>query len=132
MSEYIVMNLKDIQPSQLYISSKKLDDVLKWFNPSDHHSYDAIPVKDLNGKVIFLDGHTRAYAAYLKGAETIKVYWDDEELSWDAYQICVDWCNAEGITSIKNLEGKVISHEEYEILWYERCREMQRRLGIYD
>ena len=130
MSKGILMNIKDIQPSQLYIDSQKLENILKWFTTSDYESYDAIPIKNLNGKIIFTDGHTRAYAAYIKGIKTINVYWDEDELSWNAYQICVDWCNAEGIHSIEDLKDRVIEPSEYEILWYDRCRNMHNQLGI--
>ncbi|MBK5243086.1 hypothetical protein [Clostridium sp.] len=130
MSKDILMNLNDIQPSQLYINSQKLNNVLKWFTPSDYESYDALPIKTLNGKIIFTDGHTRAYAAYIKGVKTINVYWDEDELSWNAYQICVDWCIAEGINSIEDLKGRVIEPSEYKILWLDRCRNMHNQLGI--
>ncbi|MGH4139158.1 hypothetical protein [Clostridium sp.] len=130
MSKGILMNIKDIQPSQLYINSQKLKNILKWFTPTDYESYDAIPIKKLNGKIIYTDGHTRAYAAYIKGVKTIKVYWDEDELSWNAYQICVDWCNTEGINSIEDLKDRVIEPNEYEILWYDRCKNMHNQLGI--
>ena len=123
------MNLKDIQPSQLYINSQKLDNVLEWFKPGQYDSYDAIPIKNLNGKVIFTDGHTRAYAAYIRGLKTIKVYWDEDELDWEAYQICVDWCNLEGIKLIEDLKNRIISPAEYEILWLKRCKDMHNQLG---
>lgn len=128
MTRDFIMNLKDIQPSQLYISSQKLDKVLEWFNPSDYESYEAIPIKKLNGNIIFTDGHTRAYAAFLKGTKSLKVYWEEEEFSWDAYEICVDWCNTEGIKSIHDLKDRVVNPEEYEILWNDRCRKMQDEL----
>ena len=130
MTKGILMNLKDIQPSQLYINSQKLKNLLKWFTPSDYESYDAIPVKNLNGQIIFTDGHTRAYATYILGLKTIKVYWDDDELSWNSYQICVDWCNAEGINSIEDLKDRVIEPSEYEILWLDRCKNMHNQLGL--
>jgi hypothetical protein len=130
MAEYILMDLKDIQPSQLYISSKKLENVLAWFTPIDYDSYDALPIKSLNGKIIFTDGHTRAYATYISGVKTIKVYWDEDELDWNAYQICVDWCNSEGINSIEDLHARVIEPSEYEVLWIERCRNLYKELDI--
>jgi hypothetical protein len=130
MAEYILMDLKDIQPSQLYISSQKLENVLEWFTPSDYDSYDALPIKSLNGKIIFTDGHTRAYATYIRGVKTIKVYWDEDELDWNAYQICVDWCNSEGINSIEDLQARIIEPSEYEVLWLERCRNLYKELGI--
>jgi hypothetical protein len=124
------MNLNDIQPSQLYINSQKLSDILKWFKPDDYENYDPLPIKKLNGKIIFTDGHTRAFAAYLKGINFIKVYWDEDDLSWDAYQICVDWCNFEGIYSIADLKDRVIELGEYEILWLQRCKDMHKKLGL--
>lgn len=128
MDDYILMEVKAIQPSQLYISKQKLENVLKWFNPIDYDSYDAIPIKKLNGKIIFTDGHTRAYAAYLKGAKNIKVYFDEDELDWEAYQICVDWCNSEGIKAVEDLKERVINQSDYEVLWIERCRNMHSQL----
>jgi hypothetical protein len=128
MHKEMVMNLYEIQPSQLYVNSMKLQNVLSWFKPEDINSYDAIPIKKLNNKIIFTDGHTRAYAAYLKGINEIKVYWDEDDLDWNAYQICVDWCNDENITYINVLEGRVISDEEYKVLWLDRCRVMQQEL----
>jgi hypothetical protein len=52
-----------------------------------------IPIKRLEGRIIFVDGHTRAFAAFLRGFPRILVYWEDEELGWDAYAICVEWCD---------------------------------------
>jgi hypothetical protein len=128
MKKEIIMNLCDIQPSQLYVNLMKLQNILSWFKPEDINSYDAIPVKRLNNRIIFTDGHTRAYAAYLKGINEIKVYWDQDDLDWNAYQICVDWCINENINSIVDLEKRVISDEDYKVLWLEKCRKMHGEL----
>jgi hypothetical protein len=124
------MDLLDIQPSQLYINSQKLNNVMKWFNPKDFSSYEALPVKNLNGRIIFTDGHTRAYAAYSEGISKIKVYWDEDDLSWDAYQICVNWCNAEGIFNIENLKNRILEPIAFDTLWIDKCKKMQKELGI--
>lgn len=63
------MKLDVIQPSQLYISSLKLERLQEWFKPEEFDNYDPIPIKELNGRIIFLDGHTRAFAAYLRGVK---------------------------------------------------------------
>ena len=128
MNKEIIMSLYEIQPSQLYINSMKLENVLSWFKSENTNYYDAIPIKKLNNKVIFTDGHTRAYAAHLKGISEIKVYWDEDDLDWNAYQICVDWCINENINSIKNLDKRVILNEEYKVLWLEKCRKMHEEL----
>lgn len=67
-------------------------------------------------------------AAYLSGLEEVLVYWDEDELDLQAYEICVDWCLDEEIKSISDLKDRIIPHSDYEILWYERCRKMQEDL----
>jgi hypothetical protein len=87
-----------------------------------------IPIKALRDRIVFVDGHTRAFAAFLHDISEIPVYWEDEELDWDAYKICVGWCRKEGIRTIANLQDRVVSQKDYETLWYRRCKEMQEDL----
>ena len=128
MNEPFVMKLDKIQPSQLYVSSKKLAEVMKAFAPIELETLGPIPVKKLAGEVIFTDGHTRAFAAFLRNLQEIRVVWEDEELDWEAYEICVEWCKKEGIFTIADLKNRVISQEEYDVLWLRRCEKMQRDL----
>jgi len=122
------MRLNEIQPSQLYISSEKLSQVMKEFNPAKPESLEPIPVKKLANQVIFVDGHTRALAAFLCGFSEVMVYWEEDELDWEEYEICVAWCKNEGIHTIADLKNRVISDKEYEILWLKRCEKMQQEL----
>ncbi|MEM2930202.1 MAG: ParB/Srx family N-terminal domain-containing protein [Thermoproteota archaeon] len=128
MAKIFRMRLEDMQPSQLYISFEKLCEVMKRFNPRDPGSIEPIPVKKLGDDIIFVDGHTRAFAAFLCGVSEISVYWEDEELDWEAYRICVEWCRESGIRRISDLKNRVIPQKDYEILWYKRCEDMQRDL----
>lgn len=117
------LDLDVIQPSQLFISSAKLASVI------EEAPFDPLPVKELNGHVIFTDGHTRAYASYLKGLTEVDVYWDEDDLDWRAYQICVDWCIQSGIHRIADLASRIISADEYQIRWLRRCEEMHSELA---
>lgn len=128
MPDVFFLPLASLQPSQLYISRTKLARVLAWWKPPTLETPDPIPVKRLNNRIIYTDGHTRAFAAYRHGFTEVPVYWDEDELDWEAYQICVDWCLDEGIRTIADLENRVISPENYEILWRGRCRVMQEEL----
>jgi len=129
MTRTFMMKLLEIQPSQLYISSDKLSEVMKTFDPSKPESIEPIPIKKLGDEIIFVDGHTRAFAAFLHNISEVPVYWEDEELDWDAYEICVGWCKKEGICTIADLKNRVVSQDDYEILWYRRCEKMQRDLA---
>lgn len=128
MSNYFEMNLDLIQPSQLYISEKKLANIQKQFDSNKTNTPGVIPIKMLDNEIIFTDGHTRAFVAYLAGFKTIKVEWETEELDWEMYQICVQWCKDEEIFTIADLVSRVIDHHEYEILWYKRCKTMLQEL----
>lgn len=123
-----LMNILEIQPTQLFVSEEKLNSVKKWLINSNNFTYDPIPIKKLNDKVIFVDGHTRALALYNLGFKTILVEWEPEEWDWEAYQICVDWCLESKIRTISDLCSKIIDKDSYEILWHDRCRKMQKKL----
>jgi len=128
MDSVFLMNLKDIQPSQLYISKKKLAKIQETLDPNDKESLEIIPVKKLGTDIVYLDGHTRAYVAYLQGWTEIRVEWETEDLDWEMYEVCVNWCKKDGIYTVADLCSRVISHKDYEILWYERCNQLKKQM----
>ncbi len=129
MVKTFMMKLNEIQPSQLYINSEKLSEIIKTFDSASPELIEPIPIKKLGCEIVFVDGHTRAFAAFLRGYSEVSVCWEDEELDWDAYEICVRWCKEDGIHTILDLKNRVVSQKDYEVLWYARCEEMQRCLA---
>ena len=127
MTKSFMMQLDEIQPSQLFINSEKLSLVMK-ISDANPRSIEFIPVKKIGDRVVFVDGHTRAFASFLRGMSEVKVYWEEDELDWDEYEICVDWCRKEGINTIADLKERVIPSKEYQVLWLDRCEKMQREL----
>jgi hypothetical protein len=127
MTKSFMMKLDEIQPSQLFINSEKLSLVMKTFDVNPR-SIEPIPVKKIDEQIVFVDGHTRAFAASLKGMSEVKVYWEEDELDWDAYEVCVDWCKKEGVNTIADLKERVIPSKEYQVLWLDRCEKMHREL----
>jgi len=125
MTNTFQMKLDSIQPSQLYISSEKLNSIMKILRKSKQKLVEPIPVKKLGNQVVFVDGHTRAFAAFLLGFSEIPVYWEDEELDWEEYEICVEWCKKEGIHIISDLKNRIVPHKNYQVLWLDKCRKMQ-------
>lgn len=130
MPDVFLMSLADIQPSQLYISKRKLAQIENWWRPADIDSLTPIPVKRLNGRVIYLDGHTRAFAVHRQGFEQVPVYWDPDELDWDAYQVCVDWCLEAGIHTVKDLDSRLLGVADYQRLWLDRCATLHQQLRL--
>ncbi len=125
MKDSFKLHPSKIQPSQLYISQSKLNRLLEEIERGDTQIFEPIPIKEIDGDLVSTDGHTRAVAWLLNGNEYLDVEWEDEDLDWDAYRICVQWCKDEEITKISDLKQRIISHEDYEVLWYERCKNMQ-------
>ena len=130
MNRVFLMRLDQIQPSQLFINSKKLSQVMADSSGLSLDSIEPIPIKKLEKEVIFTDGHTRALAAYLCGIPEVSVFWDKDELNWEAYQICVKWCKEEGIYIIADLKDRVVSPEEYDVLWLKCCTVMHHDLKV--
>ncbi len=120
MTRVFEMRLDAIQPSQLFINAAKLEQVTGV--PTEP---EPIPVKRLGGRVIFTDGHTRAFAAHRRGETEIAVFWDEDELDWEAYETCVRWCEEAGIHRIGDLEGRILPPDEYEERWIRRCERMR-------
>jgi hypothetical protein len=123
MSRTFRMALDRLQPSQLYISADKLHKVLEGTEPGE-----PIPIKQLGRHLIMTDGHTRAFAAWSRGQSAVTVVWDEDELDWEAYEICVQWCEQEGIQTIADLEDRVVDGETYQTEWLDRCAAMHHKL----
>lgn len=121
------IKLLDIQPSQFYISQEKINKIKEWFQPQDLSNFEPIPIKELNGNIIFTDGHTRAWVAYEAGLNEVPVVWDEDDLDWELYQKCVGACLNRGVKTIADLKERVLSPEDYVIKWDYWCDELQEK-----
>ena len=120
--------LKDLQPSQFYISQAKLSNIQAWFCKDDLSNFEPLPVKVLDGIPILTDGHTRAVSAILAGLESVPLVYDEDELDWNLYRYCVEQCNQKGIHSPYGLVDRVISACEYEEKWIGWCNQVHSKL----
>ena len=130
MKSSFKMKLSKIQLSQLYISKQKLEKVNEKFNPQDFSTLGLIPIKKLGNTIFYTDGHTRAFTAHQAGLTKIPVIWEDTELDWEFYKICIQWCKDERLFTIADLSKRVINHKDYEILWYKRCAKLENKLNL--
>lgn len=121
-------SLKDLQPSQFYISQAKLSNIQAWFHKDDLSNFEPLPVKVLDGIPILTDGHTRAVAAILAGLESVPLVYDEDELDWNLYRYCVEQCTQKGIHSPYDLVDRVISANEYEEKWIGWCEQIPSKL----
>lgn len=118
--------IEDVHPTQLYLSSEKLAAVVDWFD-FDAPRDDPLPAFEHEGEWYLSDGHTRAFAAWLAGADRIAVERDPEvreAYDFDVYLTCIEWCAEEGVETIPDLRGRVVEPATYEAVWVDRCREI--------
>jgi hypothetical protein len=127
MNEPFLMNLAKIHPSQLYINSSKLSAVKKQYSTSLKF-LPPVPIKTIEGKTFYTDGHTRAFFAFLEGLEEISVVWEDEELDWELYEVCLKWCEEEGMNTIGDLQNSIIDNDNYQLLWLDRCKRLEKQM----
>ncbi len=129
MNKPFLMNLSIIRPSQLYINSLKISSIEKQFSPL-LKDFPPVPIKKLGGKIFYTDGHTRALAVFLKGLKEISVVWEDEELDWELYEVCIKWCEEEGIKTIGDLQNRIIDNDSYQLLWIDRCKRLEKQMEL--
>ncbi len=127
-NEPLYADLRILQPSQLYISAPRLQAILSWLEKQNLSVLEPLPVKLLQNRLVLTDGHHRALAMHLIGLSQAAIIWDEDDLDWEAYQICVDWCLKEGIKSVPDLEKRIISPSEFSLLWEKRCDDLHAML----
>jgi hypothetical protein len=126
--EPFAIEIDRLQPSQLYISQSRLARLTARVGPAQVHRIHPVPVARLGDRLVLTDGHTRTFAAWRSGQREVVAIWEEDDLDWEAYHVCVEWCLKEGITSIAQLADRVVSGREFERLWLDRCRELHRSL----
>ena len=125
------LRLKDLQPSQFYISNKKIEEIEKWFK-EDLSNFDPIPVKILDDDIVMTDGHTRAVVAVMNNINKVPLVLESENLSWDMYQECVKECKKQNIKSPYDLLSRIVDDDEYKNKWDKRCDMMQEEVRKKD
>ena len=126
--EIAKLKLRDLQPSQFYISTGKLKAIEGWFDPENLSGFQPIPVKLLDGKPVMTDGHTRAVVALRAGLAAVPLVWDEDDLDWDMYRACVKECLERGILSPEDLLKHIIPEKDYKEKWDAWCDAMQAEI----
>ena len=119
--------LMELGLSQIYLNEHKVKAIEKWFDPDNMDIFEPLTVHDYgNGKYTITNGHSRAYVAYKNGLTAIPIVYDNDEIvagetGQKLYRADIEWCNRLSIYNISHLEKRIISNDDYQRLWIERC-----------
>ena len=114
------VNIKDLHPSQLYLSEKKLQDIQMLYQSVEKPSINPISVLAFGNRLLITDGYHRAYQALLLGQDTISAEFDKDGGD-ELYHLYAQACEERKIYSILDLKNRILPQDEYEAKWYNWC-----------
>ena len=114
------VNIKNLHPTQLYLSEKKLKAIQNLYQSAETFNINPISVLAFGDRLLITDGHHRAYQALLLGQDTISAEWDKDG-SDEIYALYAQVCEERKIYSILDLKNHILPQDEYEAKWYNWC-----------
>ena len=114
------VNIRDLHPTQLYLSEKKLLDIQMLYQSVELINVDPISVLAFGDCLLITDGHHRAYQALLAGRDTISAEFDRDGGD-ELYDLYAQACEERKITSVLDLKHRILPQDEYEAKWYNWC-----------
>ena len=114
------VNIRDLHPTQLYLSEKKLQDIQMLYQSVEKPNIDPISVLSFKNRLLITDGHHRAYQALLEGRDTISAEWDRDGGD-ELYHLYAQACEERMIYSVLDLKNHILAQDEYEAKWYNWC-----------
>ena len=114
------VKIKDLHPTQLYLSEKKLQNIQMLYQSAEIINMDPISVLASGDRLLITDGHHRAYQALLAGKNTISAEWDKDGGD-ELYHLYAQACEERKIYSILDLKNRILTQDEYEAKWYNWC-----------
>ena len=114
------VNIKNLQPTQLYLSEKKLKAIQNLYQSAETFNINPVSVLAFGDCFLITDGHHRAYQALLLGQDTISAEFDRDGGD-ELYHLYAQACEKRKIYSVLDLKNHILPQDEYEAKWYNWC-----------
>ena len=110
------VNIKDLHPTQLYLSETKLEGIQTLYQSAEN----PISILAFGDYLLITDGHHRAYQALSAGRDTISAEFDRDGGD-ELYHLYAQACEERKIYSVLDLKNHILPQDEYEAKWYNWC-----------
>ena len=114
------VNIKNLHPTQLYLSEKKLKAIQNLYQSAETFNMAPISVLSFGDYLLITAGHHRAYQALLLGQDTISAEFDRDGGD-ELYHLYAQACEKRKIYSVLDLKNHILPQDEYEAKWYNWC-----------
>jgi hypothetical protein len=116
-----MVKLDQLQPSQPYLSKARIDNI------THHLAFleKPVPVRKIDGRLCIVEGHERCFALLSAGRGEISAYLDqNERLSQKAFEELVHFTCDCGVSTLNDLEEKVVDPDHFKQLWLSKKKEI--------
>ncbi|MGM0600918.1 MAG: hypothetical protein ACQETH_14000 [Candidatus Rifleibacteriota bacterium] len=116
-----LVKLDQLQPSQPYLSKARMENI------THHLAFleKPVPVRKIDGRICIVEGHERCFALLSAGRGEISAYLDDNDrLSEKAFEEFVHFTCDCGVSSLNDLEDKVVDSAHFKQLWLSKKKEI--------
>lgn len=118
------VNLLALRPNNWYINRAKLDRVRAAWRRGEQDRLPPVLVAEIDGQLSLIDGHSRAYAAFERGATHIPALVRDLEAiagSPALYRHIHRAGPRRGVETIADLAGRIVEPDAHQRLWVGYC-----------
>ena len=105
------VNIKNLHPTQLYLSEKKLQDIQMLYQSKEKPNINPISVLAYGNCFLITDGHHRTYQALLVGQDTISAEFDRDGGD-ELYHLYAQACEKRKIYSVLDLKNHILPQDE--------------------
>lgn len=114
------IDINKIIPEQLTVDREKLKRVSSWIDKPEDIIVTCVKIDD---DIVTIDGYSRLIAALNKGFDYVYAHFEPDGTNLELYKAGREWCKEEGINSINELAKRVVSSEDHQRLWINRCQD---------
>lgn len=117
--------IKELRPNNWYLDQEKVEQIRQIWRNERSELLPPCLVTLIDGEWSLIDGHSRAFVAYEKGIQRLGVEVRPlHELGGNTliYEFIHRMGPKQGVSSISDLQSRILSAQDYQLKWIEFCQ----------